>query len=276
MKSKHLFILSMIVSQLLFWFYLLSKITFDNAWLGRLLIVLFSLSLTAAFFFYFITLSHMIHNSRTELQVKIMEHESIIKDKDKKRLEQMISEKNATKTLAIIQLRDLKKFISNQNPSQIQHHMESMAFSLQNKQPYYFCNNALLNAIFHEKQNIAKSQNISINYAISLPTQISVSQSELASLFFNLLDNAIEACNRSSNPNPSISLNVFFKDNILSIQMINSKNPKISFDKKTFKKDSITHGLGLSIVEDIVHSHHGHVSWIDQGDIFESVLMLNI
>ena len=58
--------------------------------------------------------------------------------------------------------------------------------------------------------------------------------------------------------------------------MTNSKNPNIKFTKKTTKKDAVSHGLGLSIIEDIAKSHNGHVTWNDLEDTFESILMLEI
>ena len=134
----------------------------------------------------------------------------------------------------------------------------------------------MLNTIFHEKQRNADEKNISIEYAISLPEAFSIPQNELASIFFNLLDNALEACEHSDTHAPFIQLKTTFHGNFLSIHMQNSKNPTKVFNQKTTKKNRQLHGFGLSIIEDIVFSHNGYATWMDHGPTFESILMLEI
>lgn len=46
------------------------------------------------------------------------------------------------------------------------------------------------------------------------------------------------------------------------------------FNHKTSKKDILNHGFGLSIIEDICEKNDGSCQWIDNGDTFDSVVML--
>lgn len=47
-----------------------------------------------------------------------------------------------------------------------------------------------------------------------------------------------------------------------------------SLARKTTKSDSLSHGFGLSIIEEIVKSYDGFCEWEDRGNIFESRIML--
>lgn len=276
MKTKVPFILCMILSQILFWAYLLSQISYKNHIIGYICLALFSIVLTCTFVFYFATVARIIEGARTSFQVKILEQEKIIKDKEEERLKELAKEKENYKIRTLCQLNKLKQMIEKNDPKEIQEYIQQIDSQLHTKKTYYYCNQALLNAIFHEKQNIAEENGITIEYGISTPSRISIPLSDLASIFFNLLDNAIDACKNSESDNPFIHLRTSYKGSSLSIHMINSKNPDIQFTKKTTKKDTVSHGLGLSIIEDILKNHQGHATWNDLGDTFESILMLEI
>lgn len=60
----------------------------------------------------------------------------------------------------------------------------------------------------------------------------------------------------------------------LTVHMKNSKDPAQPFNHKTSKKDIPNHGFGLSIIEDICAKNDGSCQWIDNGDTFDSVVML--
>lgn len=103
------------------------------------------------------------------------------------------------------------------------------------------------------------------------------SSSVLISLFSNLLDNAIESCQMASSLNPKIELSIDYKGDFLIIFMQNTKETALIFNslaRKTTKSDSLSHGFGLSIIEEIVKSYDGFCEWEDRGNIFESRIML--
>lgn len=276
MKYKRFFIIAMIISQMFFWFYIISLAFKQTPALSYTLFTCFITLLVVSFFLYFITLSQIVENGRTEFQLQILEQEKQLKENEEQRLLQFLSEKKSYKEHILHQLNDLMKLLDSNDSLQTQAYLKKLDKELHTKKPYYFCSHSLLNAIFHEKQHIAESKNIQIEYAISIPEKFQIPQNELASIFFNLLDNAIEACEQSKTNKPSITLKTSFQGSTLSIQMINSKDKDRIFNKKTSKKNKDNHGFGLSIIEDIVHACRGHVTWSDHGETFESVIILEI
>ena len=99
---------------------------------------------------------------------------------------------------------------------------------------------------------------------------------DLSSVFFNLLDNAIEACNASGSQSPAIRLSANISDGFLTIYMHNTKNPDQNFNHKTSKIETFSHGYGLSIIEDICHRYNGSYQRIDHGNTFDSIVLLQI
>ena len=121
---------------------------------------------------------------------------------------------------------------------------------------------------------LAMQKNIKVTYEVLLPERSNIPSSELSSIFFNLLDNGIESCNASGSEAPFISVTSKMSAGFLTVHMQNSKDPAQPFNHKTSKKDIPNHGFGLSIIEDICAKNDGSCQWIDNGDTFDSVVML--
>lgn len=136
------------------------------------------------------------------------------------------------------------------------------------------CSNSLVSAILDSKRETAAKYQIKTDYEILLPETDWIGPADLSSVFFNLLDNGIEGCIRSGCPQPFIHLSVSTAADFLTIRMTNSKNPEEHFDHRTSKKDTFAHGLGLSIIEDICRRNDGSYEWTDNGNTFDSVVLL--
>ena len=147
---------------------------------------------------------------------------------------------------------------------------------LQNDRFHPYCQNNLLQAILEGKRLRAEQEHIQISYEILLPEKISINTTDLSSIFFNLLDNAIEACSASGNPDPEIRLSANISNGFLTVYMHNTKNPMQTFTHKTTKSEPGAHGYGLSIIEDICQKYNGSYQWIDHNNTFDSIVLLQI
>ena len=137
-----------------------------------------------------------------------------------------------------------------------------------------YCQNNLLQAILEGKRLRARQNHIQVSYEILLPEELSVDTADLSSVFFNLMDNAIEACNTSGNPNPEIRLSANISNGFLTVYMHNTKNQAQIFTHQTTKSNSGIHGYGLSIIEDICQRYNGSYQWINHEGMFDSIVLL--
>ena len=174
----------------------------------------------------------------------------------------------------IQKLETLQNYLKTNEYDKIQDYLPAITNDFQRERFHPICQDSLINAILADKRFLAMQKNIKVTYEVLLPEKSNIPASELSSIFFNLLDNGIESCNASGSEAPFISVTSKMSAGFLTVHMQNSKNPAQPFNNKTSKKDILNHGFGLSIIEDICAKNDGSCQWIDNGDTFDSVVML--
>lgn len=124
--------------------------------------------------------------------------------------------------------------------------------------------NAVVDMILNSKKAQAEKLGIKVNIDSEMIVTFPLTNRESISLFGNLLDNSIEACERMQSSNKWISINMKKKNQLLCIQIDNSmegmpkeKNGRII----SVKKDKGIHGYGLKNVRQIINNHDGIYSY---------------
>lgn len=105
--------------------------------------------------------------------------------------------------------------------------------------------------------------------------EISLSDTELVSLFGNLLDNAMEAAERTENP--WVKLESSAKGGQWILKVTNSKLA----EEKPMERDMATtkgggHGLGTKIIAKIVKRHKGVIEYKDLSESFEAMAVFSV
>lgn len=131
------------------------------------------------------------------------------------------------------------------------------------KKNIFFCDNQIIDAVISTKSLIMSQKNIDFSYQISLPPQLDIKDIDISTILFNLLDNAIYACDYIEMMNKRIFLEIFYQFHMLKICVKNNYNPSIK------RKYSQNHGYGLKIINDIVNVYHGEIQINQNQDIFE-------
>lgn len=126
------------------------------------------------------------------------------------------------------------------------------------------CKNKVVNAILTNKISIARKKGISLEYDVNIPEDVGIYDLDLCSLFLNTLDNAIEACEKieSKDIPKSIKVKSHLKKGYLYLEVKNFKENEIKRESGKFitlKEDSQNHGLGITIIKNIVEKYNGFI-----------------
>lgn len=121
-----------------------------------------------------------------------------------------------------------------------------------------YCENKVIDALLHNKIVLAKSKHIQVYTQVIAPDNLHIKLLDLISLFSNLLDNAIEASEKSANP--YLRIDCYPNRNYFVLKVMNSKTKegKINLmNPISTKKNAKNHGLGLHIIKNIVEKYDG-------------------
>lgn len=116
--------------------------------------------------------------------------------------------------------------------------LEALTSRFQKERFHPICSDNLINAILDSKRQIATRYNIRTSFQLLLPENSAIESSDLSSIFFNLMDNGLEACRASNSPDLFIQITAKPTANFLTIHMLNSKDPAQKFNHKTSTADS--------------------------------------
>ncbi len=132
--------------------------------------------------------------------------------------------------------------------------------------------NPVITALINIKNQRVKSNSITFDYCIDLPYQLTIKDIDITVILGNLLDNAIEACQRIERDRRRICLEIYVKDDMLIIKINNSKDEQEVMQKTkrfTSKGNRRDHGFGLFNIQQIVKKNNGIITIEDEGGEFK-------
>lgn len=129
---------------------------------------------------------------------------------------------------------------------------------IEQKMFYIKTGNSVVDSIINTKQNIAEKQNIVFVVNVKLPPSIVLSNIDIANILGNLIDNAIEAARKETEP--YIEINIKQEKSFLIINIRNKCTKLLETNEiKTSKQDSEFHGIGLGSVRKTVKKYNGQI-----------------
>lgn len=136
--------------------------------------------------------------------------------------------------------------------------------------------NRAVDALLYQKRKQAEEKNIKWECDVQMPKEGYVNEFDLCILFGNILDNALEACERlSSGENCFIDICAEPVKKCFLIEVKNSMDRTEKYTEGATNKENVhEHGIGLLNVGDVVNKYNGVVKTEAQKGIFGiSILM---
>jgi len=137
--------------------------------------------------------------------------------------------------------------------------------------------NVMLDAILNSKLSLIKSKGIRVNAKAVVPAQLQISSIDLCIIIGNLLDNAMEACLKESNPDERfIRVYIAVMKKQLYICVTNSVSGPIYKDGPTYLSTKRVDGAGFGLmrVDRVAAKNGGYVNRQDEEGVFATEVML--
>ncbi|MGL5652445.1 MAG: ATP-binding protein [Paraclostridium sp.] len=157
----------------------------------------------------------------------------------------------------------------------INKYIDNIRKDLKQFKEIYNTGNMILDIILNEKQNICNENNIDLTCDVNFSKCNFIEMTDVCSIFSNILDNAIEACNKTSMDKKYIKIRGTLVKSYYVIRCENSKTNKLEIKNSkiiTSKKDKFIHGIGLKSVKSSLKKYNGDLEIED----FENEFLLQI
>lgn len=134
--------------------------------------------------------------------------------------------------------------------------------------------NVNVDAILNSKLSLAIEQEIDVNVKVAIPDKLPLSDIDCCVLLGNLIDNAIEACEKVEE-NKFIRLYIGIYKKQLYMSITNATNEVVrKYDEEYISKKRGNHGHGLKRINKVVEKYNGYINRKNEPGVFVCEIML--
>lgn len=166
----------------------------------------------------------------------------------------------------------LRRYEREREWEKLSEYIEEISGDLLSTDKRSWTGNSVLDFILSQKKAEAEGKGIPFSIVTEQLAELPFSDNEIIALFGNLLDNAIEACERIQHIDKWIEVKLKKQNLMFSIEVSNSLE-RIPLQKNgeliTMKKDRSVHGYGIKSVERIVEQYDGTLGYQMKDDRFQ-------
>jgi hypothetical protein len=160
-------------------------------------------------------------------------------------------------------------------------YVNNLDFKINKLDNIFNTGNKVLDIILNEKKAICIENKIKLTTDIDFSKSDFIDTNDVCIIFANLLDNAIEACNKITynKIEKIIDLKISYKKGFCIIKIINSKSNKINKSGNkilTDKKDKFLSGLGIQNIKEVVYKYQGELKIDFNESKFEITILIPI
>lgn len=163
----------------------------------------------------------------------------------------------------------MRELTEKRDWERLEHYIEQMAVKSGVCEDGKMSGNGVLDALLYHKKNQAEKLQIVWQCEVSLPGVPAINEYDLCVLLGNMLDNAIEECERLPGGRRFIQTDIQAKKGFLILEVKNPTQMKALGETESSRKaEPGMHGIGLRNIEDTVKEYHGVFHKELEGDVF--------
>ncbi|CEP41269.1 GHKL domain-containing protein (plasmid) [Paraclostridium sordellii] len=178
----------------------------------------------------------------------------------------------------------IRNLCEEKNTDELIEYIDSMEIKISNYNKLnqdFNTGNMIVDSILRVKKNICAEKNIDFFIDVDFSKIDFMDMVDICTIFSNLIDNAIEACEKinESITDKKIILKGKYIDGFFIALIENNKKNDIMQIKNLFltdKRNSYMHGIGLKNIKKIVNKYFGEVSFSYSKNIFTVKIMIPI
>ncbi len=172
-------------------------------------------------------------------------------------------------------MQTIKIYLQEQKIEETLHYLEHLEEDLDSIDIAIRTGNVSVDAILSSKVSIAEKRNIRVNYKAVVPKELQVSDVHLCAIIGNLMDNAIESCEKVEDTKKFIRIymGVFKQQLYISVTNATAVMRRRKMQELISAKKG-GHGLGLKRIDSIAGKYGGYVNRKNEPGVFATEVLL--
>ena len=157
------------------------------------------------------------------------------------------------------QLNCIQGMVSGGQSKEALEYISKLTGSIRSNADYVNTNHTVVNVVLNQKYQEAYEKGITITMAVNDMSGLTMSEEEIVILLVNLIDNAMEACERLTH-DKIIQFKMMLEDDQLVLSIRNPVEEAVKIKGKlvpTSKRDGAQHGIGLMNVDSVIRKNGG-------------------
>lgn len=170
----------------------------------------------------------------------------------------------------------LKHFLHEKDLAALERYLNNYIISLDQTINLNICANTYCNAIIQYYYNLALAKKIKVDLQIELPENLKVAEEDISILLGNILENALEACERQAHGEKFIFAKAAIIGNdMLALTVKNSFDHEINQQEGNFiSSKRAAKGIGTSSIQSVAERYDGIVKFSYADGVFETSVLL--
>jgi len=172
-------------------------------------------------------------------------------------------------------LQTLKAKLDMGQAAEARTYLDSLEEDLDNIRALAETGNVSLDAILNAKLSLVLKKEIELNFKAEVPQSLTVSDIDLCVILGNLIDNAVESCEKVTEGNRFLRLyiGVFRKQLYLSVTNATAETVR-KIDAAYISSKRGNHGHGLKRVDRVVEKYGGYINRQNEPGVFATEILL--
>ena len=222
--------------------------------------------LTAAFFLIRKLFYHLVDR-------RIAEFQSDLINKQTEEIQNMYRQMQAWRHDYRNHIQNMKNRLDG-DQGELERYLDDLADDLTQADTSIQTGNVMADAVLNSKLSVAEQKGIQLNIKAYIPQGVAMTDVELCSILGNLLDNAMEACEKLSCDQRfmRVYIDEFKGQFYISVQ---NSSPPVRRDRETYRTTKAgSHGFGLFRIDRIANKYGGYVNRQYEEGIFATELLV--
>ncbi len=172
-------------------------------------------------------------------------------------------------------MQSVKAYLAMNSLAEARAYLDALEHDLDDINLLFNTGNINADAILNSKISLAVKKGIQVDYKAVVPKVLAVSDIDLCVVLGNLIDNAVEACEKVVPEKQFIRLYIGILQKQLYVSVSNATNEVVrKFDEEYITTKRGNHGHGLKRINNIVDKYGGFINRKNEPGVFVTEIML--